>query len=317
MKHYRVVIIGGGPAGAACAGRLVKGGLDCLVLDKEIFPRQKICAGWIQPDLFQKLGVQPGDYPGDLTTFSSLKIYLHGFPITHTGIQYAVRRIEFDYWLLSRSLAPYEHHEVKKIQKNSRGFIIDNQYSADYLIGAGGTHCPVYHTFFKGNQDRSGARIVAQEAEYRANWQDPGCRLWFFENGLPGYFWYVPKKGGYLNIGVGGNTGILKMKGSTIKEHWNFLVDFLQQKGLVEEPGPEPHGYIYSLRGRSDRNWKDNIYLIGDSAGLATLDMGEGIGPAVQSGLLAAEAILENREYSLEGISKYSLLPKGLRWMIN
>ncbi len=52
---------------------------------------------------------------------------------------------------------------------------------------------------------------------------------------------------------------------------------------------------------------KGNAFLVGDAAGLATLDMGEGIGPAIKSGLLAAEAILHGSQYTLAGIPKFSL----------
>ena len=45
-------------------------------------------------------------------------------------------------------------------------------------------------------------------------------------------------------------------------------------------------------------------YIVGDSVGLATRDMCEGIGPAVKSGLLAARAITTGADYSLAGINK-------------
>lgn len=50
----------------------------------------------------------------------------------------------------------------------------------------------------------------------------------------------------------------------------------------------------------------ENLFLIGDAAGLATIDMGEGIGPAVESGLRAARAIAAGKNFSLKSISKYS-----------
>jgi flavin-dependent dehydrogenase len=49
-----------------------------------------------------------------------------------------------------------------------------------------------------------------------------------------------------------------------------------------------------------------NAFLAGDSLGLATLDMGEGIGPAIRSGQLAAEAILSGADYSVASIPRYS-----------
>jgi len=317
MKHYQVIIVGAGPAGSACARKLVDAGIDCLILDKDIFPRQKTCAGWITPSVFSDIGVKPDLYPYDLTEFPRLKIYINGFPIIRPGKQYAIRRIEFDDWLLNRSRAEFNTHQVKRIWLDDQGYCIDGLYTAEYLIGAGGTHCPVYHTFFNEGQVRSGARIVALEDEYLANWSDPSCRLWFFENNLPGYAWYVPKKNGFLNIGVGGNSVVLKEREDTIRDHWNGLIHSLQTIGLIQDWSFNPRGYIYYLRGADRLINREKIYLIGDSAGLATLDMGEGIGPAIRSGILAAESILDNTPFTVAGISKYSLLPPGLRWLVS
>jgi flavin-dependent dehydrogenase len=45
---------------------------------------------------------------------------------------------------------------------------------------------------------------------------------------------------------------------------------------------------------------------VGDALGMATLDMGEGIGAAIRSGQLAAEAIISAGEYSVANIPSYS-----------
>ena len=50
-----VVIVGGGPAGSACAWRLRQAGLEVVVIDKAIFPRDKVCAGWITPQVLDDL----------------------------------------------------------------------------------------------------------------------------------------------------------------------------------------------------------------------------------------------------------------------
>ena len=42
MKKHRVIIVGGGPAGAACAWKLVQAGVDCLLLDKKTFPELEV-----------------------------------------------------------------------------------------------------------------------------------------------------------------------------------------------------------------------------------------------------------------------------------
>ncbi|MFN2282370.1 MAG: NAD(P)/FAD-dependent oxidoreductase [Anaerolineales bacterium] len=316
MRSYPVVIVGGGPAGSACARRLVEKGVECLIVDKEEFPRQKTCAGWVTPEVFKALGIQPERYPYELTVYPSLLIHFKGIPVHRRGRQYAIRRLEFDSWLMELSRSEFLHHEVKEIQRTDDGYILDGQIETKVLVGAGGTHCPVARLVRKNSGPRNGARIVALESEYPLDWKDPGCRLWFLENKLPGYFWYVPKAGGYLNIGVGGNASALQQSGLTIQDQWDYLVDKLQKSGLIEEPPPDPRGYVYYLRGSASMLGEKDLYLVGDALGLATLDMGEGIGPAIHSGQLAAESILTGEPYRIDGIPEYSLLPPGLRWLL-
>ena len=69
-----VLIVGGGPAGAACAWRLVQRGVDCIILDRQRFPRAKPCAGWITPQVVRDLALTSADYPGGITIFGSLII---------------------------------------------------------------------------------------------------------------------------------------------------------------------------------------------------------------------------------------------------
>ncbi len=311
-----MVIVGGGPAGAACAGRLVKAGLEPLVIDKKTFPRHKICAGWVTPAVFESLGVKPEDYPAGLSVFPYLKVYISGFPILRRGRQYAIRRLEFDHWLLDRSGAEVLHHEVKDIEQTDGGYILDEKIETEILVGAGGTHCPVYRKFFAGSKPRTGGKIISLEDEIRENWSDSECRLWFFENDLPGYAWYVPKRGGYINLGVGGNAAVIKERGFTIQDQWNYLIEKVRKMGLVKGNELNPSGYVYHLRGSAPSVKAENLYLIGDAAGLATLDMGEGIGPAIQSGHLAADSILGRSPYTVDSIPAYSFLPPWMRWLV-
>jgi len=50
-----------------------------------------------------------------------------------------------------------------------------------------------------------------------------------------------------------------------------------------------------------------NALILGDAVGLASVDMGEGIGPAVRSALLAADAIVNNSEYDLKKLARFSV----------
>ena len=313
MIQKDILIVGGGPAGSACAWRLRRHGLDALILDKADFPRQKPCAGWVTPSLFRLLEISPKGYPLGLTHFASFEISLKGVKFHLRTDQYAIRRMEFDDWLLTRSDAPFERHQVVRIEQQNDRFIVDGQYEAPYLVGAGGTHCPVRAKFFPTSvADHQQSLIIAKEEEFLYPAHDPRCHLWFFENGLPGYAWYVPKSGGYLNVGIGGAAAGLKNRGESLERHWQRLIRKLGDMGLVREHDFRPLGYSYYLRQRKQTGRQENILLVGDSLGLATRDMGEGIGPAIQSGLLAADSIATGGPYSTKSIPRFSL-PSLLR----
>ena len=54
-----------------------------------------------------------------------------------------------------------------------------------------------------------------------------------------------------------------------------------------------------------------NAYVIGDAAGVATRDLGEGIGPAIETGIRAAESIIRGTPYTLDAMTTYSILANG------
>jgi menaquinone-9 beta-reductase len=308
MIQTEVIIVGGGPAGAACAWSLHQHNVPCLILDQHPFPRPKVCAGWITPRVVRDLQMNPAEVPFGFTTFTSFQVSVRGIHFKLPTRQHAIRRFEFDDWLVRRAGVPVLAHAVRQISPGPDGYTLDGEYFGKYLVGAGGTHCPVYRSLFQEVCPRpKEALIVAQEEEFPYPYTDPACRLWFLENHLPGYAWYVPKANGYLNVGVGGNADQLKANGDTLKNHWNYLVEKLAAMGLVRGYEFKPVGHSYYQRHRLPQVRRDNAFLAGDAAGLATLDMGEGISPAIQSGLLAASAIIHGGEYSLASIGKYSL----------
>ena len=308
MIEHEVIIIGGGPAGSACAGELVKNGLSTLILDRAEFPRTKLCAGWVTPRVFRSLGIKPQDYPRSIIKLKKLIFHFYGHRFPLPTRQFSIRRFEFDEWLLKRSGADFRVHRVRQIRRDQSYFIIDNQFQCRNLIGAGGTHCPVYQNFFKTENPHADENsIITLELEYEYPWVDPNCYLWFFENQLPGYSWYVPKGNGYLNIGVGASEKKLQTTGKTIREQWQSFSTKLQQKGLINGPVPKPKGHRYYLRGDVSGIRHKNIYLVGDALGMATPDMGEGIGPAIESGILAARSIISGEPYQPQKIRRYSL----------
>lgn len=307
MIFAQVIIVGGGPAGSSCAWKLCEYGRDSLVLDKQEFPRPKLCAGWITPQVLNTLEIDVTDYPHELTIYDRFRVHLFGKELNLPVRQFAIRRREFDHWLLKRSNTASEVHEVKEIIKDGDYYVIDDQYCCRDLVGAGGTWCPVFRTFFKPIAPRPGnSQIIALEAEFPYEYKDANCHLWLGQNRLPGYAWYLPKQGGYVNIGIGGYTKKLKANDDSIHHHWLLFREELQRLGLVVNSPAAARGYIYYLRDRVTMVQMKRIFLAGDAAGLATRDMGEGIGPAIMSGILAAEAIVSGRPLSFRSIGKRS-----------
>ena len=307
MTEAEVIIVGGGPAGSSCARELGRLGMECLVLDKESFPREKLCAGWLTPATVSDLEFHTEDYPHGVLTFDQLRIHIYGIAFSLKTTQHSIRRYEFDAWLLERSGARVETHAVKSIESDADGYTIDGRYRCRYLVGAGGTRCPVYRNLFRERHPRRDElQVVAQELEFEYPWKDPRCHLWFFRKGLPGYAWYVPKENGFLNIGVGGMASRLKSREDHIKRHWKRLCDDLDKAGLLTSQIPDPGGYSYYLHSGADTGRVGNAFIVGDSAGLATTDLGEGIGSAVRSGMLAARSIAKGEPYSLTSVRQYS-----------
>ena len=257
--------------------------------------------------MVKDLDLEPSDYPHSFTTSRALTVCFRTFRVTLPNHQHAIRRVEFDHWLLNRSGAPVHEHTVKSIVQSGSGYVVDGEFASQYLVGAGGTYCPVYRTLFKADHPRArGALIVAREEEFAYPHASDDCRLWFWKN-LPGYAWYVPKSGGYVNVGVGAWADALDLQWRQPEERTGSSSS-KSSTGWAScaQHTYRPRGHCYYLRQGLRAVRKGNAFITGDAAGLATLDMGEGIGPAIRSGVLAADAIAGGGEYSLRSIPRHS-----------
>src|SRR5229473_1567616 len=109
MESVDAVIVGGGPAGSTCAWQLRRAGLSVCVLDRAVFPRDKICAGWITPPVVSLLELDVDQYSRKrvfqpITAFRTGLIGTSGAE-THYAepISFGIRRCELDDYLLQRS----------------------------------------------------------------------------------------------------------------------------------------------------------------------------------------------------------------------
>ncbi len=302
LPLYEVIIVGGGPSGSTCAATLVKAGVRTLLLDRGNFPRVKLCAGWISPPIWDVLEIKPGEYPKGLWKWNRVHISFRGKKYIIKSNGYFVRRYEFDDFLLKRSkVETIEGYNVRLIEKDSDGhWVIDNKYRTKYLIGAGGTHCPVSREFFPdknsvqcGTQEREFEGTLEEIASSRAG-EDGEPEILLHDN-MKGYSWNVPK-GSWMNVGTG--TKVAR----DVLPAWNTARAFFQGNGT---PGTIPvssqpmldkmkgHGYVIFQTDHLASCQRDNVFLIGDALGLAQPMTGEGILPSVISGKLCATAIAE------------------------
>jgi flavin-dependent dehydrogenase len=306
MREIETIIVGGGPAGSTCATELLAHGRRCLVLERQAMPRPKLCAGWITPKVLSDLGIQPADYPYGMLELRRFRLILgrrHQFVRTIATRQYSVRRIEFDPWLLARSETEVVRHTVRTIRREQDAYVIDDAFRCRYLVGAGGTACPVKKSLFPEDQGRL---IITREIEYPCTPRYPVCTVWYPFAGNLGYAWYVPKAGA-VNVGFGLAHSSAEKR--DLKALWLEFVGLLRRADCIDSDPPGPKGHPYYCGDRRKQLRRDNAWIIGDAAGLATLDLAEGIGPAIESGTLAARDILGIETYSAGKITSTSIGP--------
>lgn len=318
MRSCDVLIVGGGPAGATCARQLVRAGLDVLVMDKQRFPRDKVCAGWITPSVVDALELKCTDYAQ-----GRVMQPIHGF---RTGIigevsvetryphaaSFGIRRREFDDYLLQRSQARLKLGEsMRTMVRDENGWLVNSEIRTPLVVGAGGHFCPVSRLL--GTQQGQGKTrdtaetiVCAQEIEFPLSAEERSkCRFandvveLYFCPDLKGYGWCFPK-GNYLNVGLG------REDNHRLPEHVEQFRHWLVQRGSIPRHLPGKfNGHAYLLYPTSRRKLADDgVLLVGDAAGLAYPQSGEGILPAVESGLFAAQVILDAagdyRQHKLE-----------------
>lgn len=306
MDSCEVLIVGGGPAGSACAWALRNRGCDVIVMDKATFPRDKVCAGWITPAVLNELRIDSHEY-AQCRVLQPITGFLTGMIGGATVltdydrvVSYGLRRFEFDHFLLQRCGARLRLGEAFcSVQKVSGEWIVNEAVRAKWLIGAGGHFCPVTRQFSEilWKNDASAPVILAQEVEFEmTDAQQKACEVsgshpeLSFCRDLKGYGW-VFRKGNVLNIGLG------REHETRLSEHVAEFCEFLHARGRIRFELPTRfHGHAYRLRTQVPRVSASNLLLIGDAAGLASSHSGEGIRPAIESGLLAASALIENSD---------------------
>jgi geranylgeranyl reductase family protein len=301
---HDAIVVGGGPGGSTTAWRLAQAGVRTLVLDAAVFPRVKICAGWVTPAALADVEVDPESYPRTIQPFTACRLAFGGARHEtrwERPASYGILRREFDHYLLERAAragADVRCGErvggVTVTGAAARVTTVRGEFEAPIVIGAGGHHCPVARAL--GHISPREEVVVAQESETQLTpTQLAGLACFmdapelYVEPDLRGYGWYFPK-GDWVNIGIGVTGGA----DGTLPQRRQALVAALRDSGrLPADLSIAPFkGHAYVVRRQAPRQIiGPRFCLVGDAAGLARDLSGEGIGPAIRSGRLAAEAV--------------------------
>lgn len=309
MDACDVVVVGAGPAGSTCARYLRRHGLDVVLIDKARFPRDKACAGWITPGVVDELQLNIDRYRRHRTLEA-----ITGFRIGVIGdatmcdvdydrpVSYAIRRLEFDQYLVDCAGGARTGEEVRTIERRDGQWIVNDAIAAPMLVGAGGHRCPVAR-IVDGGREHSPV-VAAAEVEvhvngHRSNVVHDRPEL-FLSPDLAGYGWCI-RKGDFVNAGFG------RVGGHTLERDASAFLRILQQTGrLPAGCSPPLRAHAYGLAPFHRSLVTDGALLVGDAASLARPLSGEGIGPAIESARLAAGAIVAaSGDYRSERLQPY------------
>jgi flavin-dependent dehydrogenase len=314
MTTCDVLIVGGGPAGSTCAWALHRAGVDVVVVDKAIFPRDKVCAGWITPQVVTDLRLDVDEYRRSRTfqPFTSFRVGLIGSDVyvdtAYDGpVSFGIRRCELDDYLLHRSGARLcLGATISNLRRDGGVWTINGTFTAPMLVGAGGHFCPVARMLNSAHHGTS--LVVAQEAEFEIGPSSgssfatlPERPELYFSPTFDGYGWCLRKEN-HVNIGFGHLDRRQLPKATT-----EFEAFLTAEHRIPFSAARHWKGHAYLISGEPSRRLVDDaVLLVGDAAGLASPQSGEGIRSAVESGLIAAATIIEaHGRYTRERLGPY------------
>jgi geranylgeranyl reductase family protein len=286
---FDVAIVGGGPAGSSCAAFCAQAGLNVLLLEREKFPREKVCGDCLNPScwpVLRRLALENGVRAlphGQLRRVEFIGTKRQSISIElPEGAEIAVKRRLFDDLLLSRARAlgavVIEAATVTELQRSEDWQIVagGRKLEARMLVAADGRNSTVARLC--NLLPRVGKERVALQTHIALP-DDFGDRvvLQFLPEGYSGQ---APTGDGELNLCLVGNpNSISKLKAWAENE---FGISSNQSWRTV---APLTRTALAPAHAR--------LFLIGDAARVVEPFTGEGIFYALRSGELAAEAIMK------------------------
>lgn len=315
MEEHQVIIVGSGPAGAACAKALKDENIEVLIIEKEKLPRHKICSGilfgqtqvllkqyfgtlppkevYCKPKIIKASNIQEWNREKGFSTYVwELPKDGQSFPQDYRNIW----RDKFDYWLLNESGVEYRNNcrfcnYSAHNNKIKVGVYLKDEGNHDlycsYLVGADGVTSRL-RMALDPSWTRQGKEVVIYQAYYRlldmGNLEDAYWYV-FFEPLIGDMLSCVHRKDDFLTLCVGG------FKGRYLKENMGKFMNFLAENfNVVFADMERDEGCI--IRPSLPFWGKDKVILTGEAAGMIYLN-GEGISAALDSGYRAGKAIAQ------------------------
>jgi geranylgeranyl reductase family protein len=311
-----VVVIGAGPAGTAAAITAARHGRHVICVDKAEFPRDKTCGDGLTANalrLLAALGVSNSDLARAEPAFIRETILVSpsgrrvSLPLPDDGAHAAVvSRRSLDAALVDvarrSGVDVRERVTVVAVEQDSGRVLCTfddgTALEAPHAIAADGHWSAVRRAL-----DPGGSRDLGEWHAVRQYFDGVGeDRLWviFERDLLPGYAWVFPLPGGRANVGY----GVLRANGRTGRELKALWPDLLTRPVLRDVLGPraratEPvRAWPIPTRYDPARLVSGRVLFAGDAAGVVDPMTGEGIAQAIETGMLAAEAITSGADYA-------------------
>jgi geranylgeranyl reductase family protein len=324
-KIYDIIIVGAGPSGATAALYASKYGIKALVLDKEKFPRDKICGDALsgksvgilkELDLMEKVQQLPGAFIQRILFSSpdhtSFQINLRESNLKDTPKGFVIRRKIFDNFLVE---------EVKKTDTE----LIEN-FTVTDIIQSNGNVSGVIGVDQDGNRHEIRCKIVLAADGYnsvisrklgiyhhdprhwvvalRCYYQNVAgltdqIELHYLDEVIPGYFWIFPVEKGYANIGIGMLHHYIKKGNIDLRAAFDKAINHpvFSERFAHATPLEKPIGWNLPVGSKRRQNFGDGFLLLGDAAGLIDPFTGEGVGNAMYSAKFAINTI--NKAFQL------------------
>jgi len=340
MKQTQVSIVGAGPAGSIAALFLAKSGINCTLIDKARFPRDKICgdgiSGWVvsvlnelDKNLLIRLSKQSFLLPSYgirivAPNYKSLDLPFidnnQADPSIPPG--FIGKRIDFDNFLIDevkakKEIELLEETEITAYTKEKDGIRLktgdDNEIFSRIVIFSNGANSKFMQD--PGGIYKSGKHVMTGlKAYYKGvtGFHDGNyVELHFLKGLLPGYLWIFPLPNGLANVGIGLDQKRIRKKKLNLKTK---MLDAVETVPYLKERFKDAE-LVSKIQAHSLPLWDgkrfisgDHYLLAGDVASLIDPVTGEGMGHAAISGMYAAEQCrrsLESNDFSAKFMRNY------------